>query len=99
METKAFSITKEEAGQIAKPSFFRIAKDIIQRAVLNYDDNIQFIVSDDNLYIGSKAEYFPNDFIDAVKKVCEFYGLRQWITTSYHFSDFKEGLELHLYYL
>ena len=99
METLSFSITKEEAGQVLRPSFFRIAQDIIQRAVLNYDDNIQFIVSDDNLYIGSKQDYFPNDFIDAVKKVCEFYGLRQWITTNYHFDTKKERIELHLYYL
>lgn len=99
METKAFSITKAEAGKPVRPSFFKIAQEIIQRTVLNYDNVMQYIVSDDNLYIGSKTDYFPNDFIDTVRKVCEFYGLRQWITTSYHFSDIKEGLELHLYYL
>lgn len=96
METLPFSIKKEEAGQIAKPSMFKIAQEIIQRTVLDYD-NMQFIVKgDDTLIMGIKNNQFPNDFLNAVKQVADFYNMRLWLSRGLYLGE-EFNFELQIY--
>jgi hypothetical protein len=96
MKTRAFSITKKEAGQIAKPSMFKIAQEIIQRTVLDYD-NMQFIANgDDTLIMGIKTNQFPNDFLEAVKQVANFYNMRLWLSRGLYLGE-EFNFELQIY--
>lgn len=95
MEALPFSITKTEAGKPAQPSMFKIAQEIIQRTILDYD-YVEFIVKDDNtLIISNKVDYLPNDFITTCQKVADFYSMRLWLTNAYHFQE--RSFELHFY--
>lgn len=96
METLSFSITKEEAGKIAKPSMYKIAQEIIQRTVLDYD-NMQFIAKGDNtLIMGTKTNQFPDDFLEAVKQVANFYGMRLWLSRGLYLGE-EIKVELQIY--